>query len=412
MALPRWVTQPGPGIGRRRGRSRRVQAEWPERHEHAAAAQGADGVEGPGQLGGQGDDAHAGPERPEPAPASTAAAHGLGACAPARPGTALRGGRRRWRDGPAGGRAAPRRSAPGRPPGRRAEPCTRVGHHVVTPWASRAGRGCPSRRRWRRPRRRRRSRSPGGRRSPGPGPRRAPAPRAGRTSTIASVLDHDLGPGDGPRRPSARWRPPTVVASERHRGRRRGWRRAGRFVGCARESYGIAVADPQVQVPPNCDLTLGMVCVDKSEPGTTVWQMPADERFTNPVGVLQGGFLAACCDSAMGAATVTWAKGEQGLLRQCRDEGELPGPGASRGHAHLHLPGDLGGTPGGLRRGRRSPTTTGAWWPRPARPTCSRPGAECEDWAPHRRGTMVLRHRRRRAGEDGRLRRRIDWHVT
>jgi uncharacterized protein (TIGR00369 family) len=71
------------------------------------------------------------------------------------------------------------------------------------------------------------------------------------------------------------------------------------------------VADPRVQVPPNCDLTLGMVCLDKSEPGTTVWQMPADERFTNPAGVLQGGFIAACCDSAMGAATVTWAKGKK-----------------------------------------------------------------------------------------------------
>jgi uncharacterized protein (TIGR00369 family) len=71
------------------------------------------------------------------------------------------------------------------------------------------------------------------------------------------------------------------------------------------------VADPRVQVPPNCDLTLGMVCVDKSVPGTTVWRMPADERFANPAGVLQGGFLAACCDSAMGAATVTWAKGRK-----------------------------------------------------------------------------------------------------
>jgi len=60
-----------------------------------------------------------------------------------------------------------------------------------------------------------------------------------------------------------------------------------------------------MQVPPNCDLTLGMVCVDKSDPGTTVWRMPADERFTNPAGVLQGGFLAACCDSAMGASSVT-----------------------------------------------------------------------------------------------------------
>jgi uncharacterized protein (TIGR00369 family) len=73
--------------------------------------------------------------------------------------------------------------------------------------------------------------------------------------------------------------------------------------------YLLVVADPGVQVPPNCDLTLGMVCIDKSEPGRTTWQMPADERFTNPVGLIQGGFLAACCDSAMGAATVTWAQG-------------------------------------------------------------------------------------------------------
>jgi len=75
--------------------------------------------------------------------------------------------------------------------------------------------------------------------------------------------------------------------------------------------YLLVVADPGVQVPPNCDLTLGMVCIDKAEPGRTVWRMPADERFTNPVGLIQGGFLAACCDSAMGAATVTWAKGEK-----------------------------------------------------------------------------------------------------
>jgi len=75
----------------------------------------------------------------------------------------------------------------------------------------------------------------------------------------------------------------------------------------------LLVPDPQVQVqvPPNCDLTLGMVCVDKSLPGRTVWKMPADERFANPVGILQGGFLAACLDSAMGAATVTWARGRK-----------------------------------------------------------------------------------------------------
>jgi uncharacterized protein (TIGR00369 family) len=84
-----------------------------------------------------------------------------------------------------------------------------------------------------------------------------------------------------------------------------------RGVGTEVVRYRLDVADPRVQVPPNCDLTLGMVCVDKSEPGTTVWQMPADERFTNPVGIIQGGFLAACCDSAMGAATVTWAQGRK-----------------------------------------------------------------------------------------------------
>ncbi len=66
-----------------------------------------------------------------------------------------------------------------------------------------------------------------------------------------------------------------------------------------------------MQVPPNCDLTLGMVCLDKTEPGRTTWHMPADERFTNPAGILQGGFLAACCDSAMGAAAVTAVRGRR-----------------------------------------------------------------------------------------------------
>ena len=66
--------------------------------------------------------------------------------------------------------------------------------------------------------------------------------------------------------------------------------------------------DQRVQVPPNCDLTLGMVCVDKSEPGRTVWRMVADEHFGNPTGIVQGGFVAAFADSAMGAASVTYAR--------------------------------------------------------------------------------------------------------
>jgi uncharacterized protein (TIGR00369 family) len=60
-----------------------------------------------------------------------------------------------------------------------------------------------------------------------------------------------------------------------------------------------------VQIPPNCDLTLGLTCVDKSVPGTTVWTMRVDERFLNPAGTVQGGFLAAMLDSAMGASAVT-----------------------------------------------------------------------------------------------------------
>lgn len=66
-----------------------------------------------------------------------------------------------------------------------------------------------------------------------------------------------------------------------------------------------------LQVPPNCDLTLGVRCLDKSTPGRSVWQMPADERFENPAGLIQGGFLAALADSSMGAAAVTFAEGRR-----------------------------------------------------------------------------------------------------
>ena len=70
----------------------------------------------------------------------------------------------------------------------------------------------------------------------------------------------------------------------------------------------MAPSDHRIQVPPPCDLTLGMVCIDKAEPGRTVWRMLADERFSNPAGIVQGGFLSALADSAMGASAVTWAR--------------------------------------------------------------------------------------------------------
>lgn len=68
---------------------------------------------------------------------------------------------------------------------------------------------------------------------------------------------------------------------------------------------------PRPRVPPSCDLTLGMVCVDKSTPGVTVWKMRAGEQMANPVGVVQGGFLASFADSAMAASTVTNLQGRK-----------------------------------------------------------------------------------------------------
>lgn len=65
---------------------------------------------------------------------------------------------------------------------------------------------------------------------------------------------------------------------------------------------------PGIQVPPPCDLTLGVRCTDKAVAGSSTWVMRADERFANPVGIIQGGFLAALCDSAMGASCITWAR--------------------------------------------------------------------------------------------------------
>lgn len=71
------------------------------------------------------------------------------------------------------------------------------------------------------------------------------------------------------------------------------------------------MSGPKPRVPPNCDLTLGMVCVDKSQPGVTVWTMTPGEQFANPVGVMQGGFVAAFADTAMASATITNLQGRK-----------------------------------------------------------------------------------------------------
>ncbi|GAC1312666.1 MAG: hypothetical protein NVSMB12_03070 [Acidimicrobiales bacterium] len=88
--------------------------------------------------------------------------------------------------------------------------------------------------------------------------------------------------------------------------------------------------DHRVQVPANSELELGMVCIDKATPGTTVWRMRADERFANPAGSIQGGFLAALCDTAMGSATVTWARAENRKVFSANAEIKVSFLGAAR----------------------------------------------------------------------------------
>lgn len=65
-----------------------------------------------------------------------------------------------------------------------------------------------------------------------------------------------------------------------------------------------------LQIPPNCDLTLGLTRVVTNDGAASVWRARIDERFLNPAGTVQGGFLAAIADSAMGAAAVA-AMGER-----------------------------------------------------------------------------------------------------
>ncbi len=71
------------------------------------------------------------------------------------------------------------------------------------------------------------------------------------------------------------------------------------------------MSDPKPRIPPSSDLTLGMTCVDKSRPGVTVWEMPAGEHLANPMGMVQGGFLAAFADSAMTTAVITNLQGRR-----------------------------------------------------------------------------------------------------
>lgn len=64
--------------------------------------------------------------------------------------------------------------------------------------------------------------------------------------------------------------------------------------------------------PPPCARTLGwdLVAVDP-EAGTIEVAFDAPEAFTNPMGVVQGGFLAAMLDDTLGPALVATLPPEQ-----------------------------------------------------------------------------------------------------
>ncbi|HET9690648.1 MAG TPA: PaaI family thioesterase [Acidimicrobiales bacterium] len=71
------------------------------------------------------------------------------------------------------------------------------------------------------------------------------------------------------------------------------------------EAEGSPPGRPRLRIPPPCDELLGLVCIDKSTPGTTVWEMPAVDALANPAGAVQGGLVAALADTAMSASAVT-----------------------------------------------------------------------------------------------------------
>ena len=67
-----------------------------------------------------------------------------------------------------------------------------------------------------------------------------------------------------------------------------------------------------------------MVCIDKSEPGRTVWRMVADERFGNPVGHRAGRLPRRLCRLGHGRGVGDLRERPQGVLGQRRDEDQLP----------------------------------------------------------------------------------------
>jgi hypothetical protein len=91
-----------------------------------------------------------------------------------------------------------------------------------------------------------------------------------------------------------------------------------------------------LQIPPNCDLTLGLTCLEKAIDATTVWRMRVDERFLNPAGDRPGRIPLGDDGFGDGRLGRTQRQGPQGLRRQHRDEVVVPSTGAKRRRPDVH----------------------------------------------------------------------------
>ncbi len=105
--------------------------------------------------------------------------------------------------------------------------------------------------------------------------------------------------------------------------------------------------------------------------------MRADERFANPAGIIQGGFIGAMADSAMGSATVTFARaaGRRVFSSNVEMKTSFLAPARGRRTARVHGPVVSGGRRVAFAEAEVVDDRGGSW-PGPARPICSPSGTE------------------------------------
>jgi hypothetical protein len=114
----------------------------------------------------------------------------------------------------------------------------------------------------------------------------------------------------------------------------------------------------------------------QGHPGRCTWRMTADERFANPAGIMQGGFLGAFADSAMGAAAVTFVQGRKVFAANAEMKISFLAPvppapcSPARPRSSRAAPRWRSSRRAFGRSGGEEPAS--GWWPGPTPPTSSR----------------------------------------